>query len=94
VIVVVPTLKPVANPVALTVATDGMLELHVIWLELVTFVCRPVVPEVPSAINWPVWPDADSASDPGVIATAVYFSVVPPDTVNVAYPATTLPFAE
>jgi hypothetical protein len=29
-----------------------------------------------------------------VIVTAVYFSVVPPDTVNVAYPATTVPFAE
>jgi len=54
VIVVVPTPTPVASPEALTVATVGMLELHVIWLELVTLVSRPVVPEVPSAINWPV----------------------------------------
>ncbi len=94
VIVVEPTLTPVANPVALTVATVGMLELQVICGELVTFVSRPVAPDVPSAMNWPVCPDADSACALGVMATAVYFSVVPPDTVNEAVPVTTVPFAE
>jgi hypothetical protein len=52
VIVLVPELKPVRRPDALTVAIDGMLELHWIWVELVTFCWRPVLPDVPSAINW------------------------------------------
>jgi hypothetical protein len=54
VMVVLPELTPVANPVALTVAIEGMAEVHVIWGESVTSSSRPVVPEVASAINWPV----------------------------------------
>ena len=54
VMVLVPALTPVASPVALTVAMDGLLELHLICAELVTSDCRPVLPEVPSATNWPV----------------------------------------
>jgi hypothetical protein len=92
VIVVDPTLTPVANPVGLTVATDGMLELHVICGELVTFVSSPLAPKVPRAINCPVCPDADSACEPGVIDTPVYFSDTPPDTVNCAVPVITVPF--
>ena len=46
VIVLLPTLTPVIRPVELTVAMDGVLELHAIWLELVTFVRRPVLPDV------------------------------------------------
>jgi hypothetical protein len=90
VIVLVPVLTPVASPVALTVAIEGALELHLIWAELVTSDCSPLLPEVPSAINWLVWV---SVSDcvPGVIATAVYFYAVPPVTVKVAVPATTVP---
>jgi hypothetical protein len=93
VMVVEPTPTPVASPVELTVAMEGLLELHVIWEELVTLVSNPVVPDVPRAINCPVCPDADSDCEPGVMLTAVYFSVVPPDTVNVAVPVTTVPFA-
>ena len=52
VMVALPALKPVTSPEALTEAMDGLLELHLIWVELVTSVWRPVLPEVPSAINW------------------------------------------
>ena len=52
VIVVLPALAPVTSPDAFTVAIDGALELHWIWVELVTFCWRPVLPDVPSAINW------------------------------------------
>ena len=54
VMVVDPALTPSASPDALTVAIVGMLELHVIWDELVTSVLRPVLPVVASAINCPV----------------------------------------
>jgi hypothetical protein len=50
----VTVLLPVASPVALTETTDGRLEFHLIWVELVTSCWRPVLPEVPSAMNWPV----------------------------------------
>src|ERR1017187_7526031 len=75
----VPALTPVTTPVALTVAMDGLVETHLIWLELLTSVSKPVAPEVPSATSWVVCPDADSACDDGVIDTPVYFSVVPPE---------------
>jgi hypothetical protein len=60
VMVLVPALRPVTSPDWLTEAMDGMLELHLIWAELVTSASRPVVPEVPRAMNWPVWPEAES----------------------------------
>jgi len=94
VIVVAPAAKSVANPDALTEATVGALELHLIWVEFVTSVCRPVDPEVPSAINCPVSPNVDSDCELGMIVTAVNFSAVPPATVNVAVPVTTVPPAE
>jgi hypothetical protein len=59
--VVVPALNPVTRPDALTEAMEELLEVHLTWLKLVTSCCSPVVPDVPSAINWLVWPDADSA---------------------------------
>jgi hypothetical protein len=55
-----PAPTPVTTPAALMVATDVMLELQARLEELVTSSCRPVVPEVPRAINWPVCPDAET----------------------------------
>jgi hypothetical protein len=52
VMVLVPALKPLTSPDAFTEAIDGMLELHCIWTEAVTSSRRPLLPEVPSAINW------------------------------------------
>jgi hypothetical protein len=91
VIVVVPALTPVTSPDALTVATDGTLELHAICEALVTFCSTPVLPEVPSAMNCPVCPVAESASVLGVIASAVYCWLVPLLTVKFPVPATTVP---
>lgn len=59
VIVVVPALTPEATPLPVespevTLAMVGMLDDHVICDELVTFCWRPVLPKVPSAMNWPV----------------------------------------
>ncbi len=54
VIVVLPALTPVASPEALMVAIVGMLELHASCDEFVTSCWRPVLPEVPNAMNWPV----------------------------------------
>jgi hypothetical protein len=54
IMVVDPAATPSASPDALTVAMVGMLELHVIWDELVTSVSRPVLPRVASAMNCPV----------------------------------------
>src|SRR6266851_3286752 len=54
VMVLLPALTPVASPVGLTATMDGLLELHTIWDDLVTSCWRPVLPEVPSAMNWPV----------------------------------------
>jgi hypothetical protein len=51
-IVVLPELEPVTSPAAFTEAMDGALELHLILVELVTSCCRPVLPDVPSAISW------------------------------------------
>jgi hypothetical protein len=52
VMVLVPTLTPVTTPpVGLTVAMVGMVELQARLEELVTSSCRPVVPEVPRAMN-------------------------------------------
>src|SRR5438309_1092984 len=59
--VLLPALTPVARPVGLMETMDGTLELQTIWDDLVTSCWRPVLPEVPSAMNWPVWPEADSA---------------------------------
>jgi hypothetical protein len=52
VILVLPALEPVTSPDAFTEAMDGALELHWVWVELVTFCWRPVLPDVPRAINW------------------------------------------
>jgi hypothetical protein len=93
VIVLVPTLTPWASPVELTVAIDGTLELHFTSGESVTSLIRPVPPEVPSAINCPVWPEADSDSESGVTVIAVNDCDVPPTTVNVAVPVATVPSA-
>jgi hypothetical protein len=49
-----PALTPVTSPEALTVAMVGMLELHWMLVELVTFSWSPVLPDVPRAMNWPV----------------------------------------
>ena len=55
VIVVWPGLAPVTIPVvAPTEATDGAVEIHEIPVASVTSSFRPVVPEVPSAMNCPV----------------------------------------
>ena len=90
VIVVVPVFTPVASPEALTVAIVGMLELHLSCAELVTSSIRPELPVVPSAINWPVWPVADNDCEFGLMESAVIGSVVPPITVKVAVPVTTV----
>ena len=73
------------------VATDGMLEDHFICGELVTSSSSPVVPEVASAMNWPVCPDAETDCELGMMVTPVYSSVVPAVTVNVAVAVNVLP---
>ena len=93
VILLVPALTPAARPVEFTVATEGMLELHLICLELVTSCCTPV-PEVARAMNCPVCPDAETDCDPGIMVTAVYCSEVPFVTVKVAVPVTAVPVVE
>jgi hypothetical protein len=90
VIVLVPALKPVTSPDEFTLAMVGMLELHVICCDPVTFSWRPELPKVARAMNCPVWPDADSDCAPGTIATAVNCSVVPPTMVKVAVPVATV----
>ena len=92
VIVVEPTLIPVTSP-AETEAIVGMLEDHVTCGEFVTFSCRPVVPETPSAISWPVCPDADNDSAVGVMESAVRGSLVPLVTVKFAWPVAVVPSA-
>jgi hypothetical protein len=54
VMVSLPALKPFARPVELIETMDGLLEVHLIWAELVTSCWRPVLPDVPSAMNWAV----------------------------------------
>src|SRR3954451_5435922 len=54
--VVVPTLDPVTSPLPVgrpdvMDATDGMLDVHLSWGELVTSSVNPVVPDVPIAMN-------------------------------------------
>jgi hypothetical protein len=92
VIVVEPALNPVTSPEE-TEAIVGMLEFHVTCFELVTFSCRPVVPETPSAISWLVCPDADNNSEVGVMESAVRGSLVPPVTVKFAWPVAVVPSA-
>jgi hypothetical protein len=75
----------------LTEATVGILEIHLICGEFVTSASRPVVPEVASAMNWPVWPDAETDWALGTMVTAVNSSVVPPSTVKLAVPVKVLP---
>ena len=87
--VVVPTLAPVTTPfpdgrLQVMDATDGMLEVHVKFGELVTSSVSPVAPDVPIAMNCPVWPEADSPCVPGVMVSAVIGSEAPVTTVNVA----------
>ena len=38
---------------------------------------KPVAPDVPIAMNWPVWPEADSDCEPGVMISEVIGSAVP-----------------
>jgi hypothetical protein len=85
------------EPLLQIVAIDGTLELHVRYpvvelgvVELVTSSSRPVVPEVPSAISWPVWPDADRVSVPGITVSAVIDSDTPPVTMKVPVPVATV----
>src|SRR5208282_635022 len=96
VIVVVPTLTPVTTPLPVvrlevTEATVGMLDDQVMFGELVTSSWRPLLPRVPKAINWPVWPEAETVWELGISVRAVYCSAVPAVTVNVAVPVTVLP---
>jgi hypothetical protein len=96
VIVVLPWLAPVTTPLPdaspdVMVAIDGMLDFHVVCVELVTSTSKPVVPEVASAMNWPVWPESETDCEDGTRVTAVYFSVDPFDTVKVPVPAIVLP---
>ena len=74
-----------------TVAYAGTLELQVSCEELVTSSCKPVAPEVPIARKKPGCPVAESASNPGMMVSAVICSGAPLVTVNVAAPVTTLP---
>lgn len=96
VMVVLPWAAPVTTPSPVespdvTVAIDGMLELHVVCGEFVTSTSRPVVPDVASAMNWPVWPAAETDSEPGTRVTPVYSSVDPAATLKVAVPESVLP---
>src|ERR1700733_1211273 len=82
-IVLVPWLTPVTMPLpeaspVVTVATDGMLESHVICGELVSSSSRPLAPNVASAMNCPVWPEAETDWEPGTMVRAVYSSDDPP----------------
>lgn len=86
VIVVLPTLTPWASPVDVTVAIEGTLEVHFTSGELVTSSTKPELPEVPRAINCPVWPVAESDCEPGVMAIAVNCWAPPFSTVKVAVP--------
>jgi hypothetical protein len=96
VMLVDPTLTPFTRPLPegcpeVIVAIDGILEAHWICEEFVTSCCRPVPPIVASAINCPVWPEAETLWEPGIIVTAVNCCVVPLLTVNVAFPVMVLP---
>jgi hypothetical protein len=51
--VLVPALTPDTSPVALTVATEGMLDIHVSCDMPLIFSVTPLL-KVPRAINWPV----------------------------------------
>jgi len=53
VIVLVPALTPETRPVALTVATEGMLDIHASCDMPVIFSVTPLL-KVPRAIYWPV----------------------------------------
>jgi len=75
----------------LTVAIDGMLELHAICVEFVASSIRPVFPIVASAINWPDCPEADSVSALGIRVNAVTAWTPPPlTTVKSAVPVATV----
>ena len=96
VMVVLPAAAPVTTPLPdespdVTDATDGTLELHVVCGELVTSTSRPVVPDVASAMNWPVWPAAETDSEAGTKVTEVYCSNDPAATLKLAVPAIVLP---
>jgi hypothetical protein len=96
VMVVDPTLTPLTTPFPegspeVIEAYVGMLEVHVSCGEFVTSWIRPELPYVARAINWPVWPEADSDSVPGVMDSAVTAWAPPPlVTVKDAEPATTV----
>jgi hypothetical protein len=90
VIVQAPTLIPVTTPEELTLAIVGMFELHAILGESVSFSCRPVLPEVPKAMNWLVCPEAETDTLLGLMASAVSGSDAPPSTVRVACAVTTV----
>ena len=61
-----------------------MLELQASCDESVTSSVYPLLPEVPIAMNWPGWPVAESASESGMMESAVICSVAPLVTVKVA----------
>jgi hypothetical protein len=54
--VVVPAETAVTIPVVLTVATEGVAELHVTVVDMFCFVGRFALPNVPYAVNCAVWP--------------------------------------
>jgi hypothetical protein len=96
VIVVLPWLTPVMTPLPdaspdVMVAIDGMLDFHVVCGELVTSTSKPVVPDVASAMNCPVWPESEIDCEDGTMVTDVYFSVDPFDTLKLPVPAIVLP---
>ncbi len=102
VMVLVPRLTPVAIPLpearpVVIVATDGMLESQVNCGELVTSSSRPFDPNVASAMNCPVWPEAETDWAVGSMVTAVNSSFDPPfpgdplPTVKVAVPVSAFP---
>jgi hypothetical protein len=57
-IVVEPAATAVTSPVALTVATEGVVELQVTVLVMSCVDGCFALPNVPTAVNCPVWPTA------------------------------------
>ena len=84
-------MTPVTSPVLLTVATVGVLEVHVTFGELVRFSDKPVDPGTPSRVSWLVWPEDVKDRLDGTSVREVTCSAAPPLTVKVAIPVTTDP---
>jgi hypothetical protein len=90
VIVLVPAVTPVTNPVVLTVATVGVLEVQVTSVvSSVRFSVSPLVPATPKRTNWLCWPEEVSDTLDGVNVKDVTCSTAPAETVNVPMPVIT-----